>query len=243
MPMYWIYLLLFAFIVLIPKVINGDRLFLAEDDQESLLIFFVGAIGLLIYLWKENQFRFQLRERVKLQKETSRVSRDLADSYSYIAEINRKMEIVKNIALGLPETDAITPERLKEVYESIMEAVGLLGKTDVFFLCVVDIQSGVIEKKLDVRGKRCPVFNYQEFAKRTETVIREGDYCIIRSPRRVKGNLAFIVLRKKIGVVEDPEIFKALAAQALFLFSIEQEQIVAKKQEEKKLSEIIGAKS
>ncbi|MFZ1735924.1 MAG: hypothetical protein WAU31_03250, partial [Candidatus Moraniibacteriota bacterium] len=62
--MYWIYLTLFVFIVLVPKVINGDRLFLAEDDQESLLIFFVGAIGLLIYLWKENQLRFQLSEKV-----------------------------------------------------------------------------------------------------------------------------------------------------------------------------------
>ncbi len=241
--MYWIYLTLFVFIVLVPKVINGDRLFLAEDDQESLLIFFVGAIGLLIYLWKENQLRFQLSEKVKLQKETSRVSRDLADSYSYIAEINRKMEIVKNIALGLPETAAITPERLKEVYESIMEALGLLGKTDVFFLCVVDLRSGVIKKKFDVRGKRCPVLNYQELAKRTETVIREGDYCIIRSPRRVKGSLAFVVLRKKTGTVEDPEIFKALAAQALFLFSTEQEQIATKKEEEAKLLETVGAKS
>jgi hypothetical protein len=50
----------------------------------------------------------------------------------------------------------------------------------------------------------------------------------------VKGCLAFVVLRKKNGVVEDPEIFKALAAQALFLHSIEQEQLEAKKKEEKK---------
>lgn len=241
--MYWIYLALFVLIVLIPKIINGDRLFLVEDDQESLLIFFVGAIGLLIYLWKENQLRFQLREKVKLQKETSRVSRDLADSYSYIAEINRKMEIVKNIALGLPETAAITPDRIKEVYESIMEALALLGKTDVFFLCVVDIRSGVVEKKFDVRGKRCPVLKYQELAKRTETVIREGDYCIIRSPRRVKGRLAFVVLRKKTGIVEDPEIFKALAAQALFLFSAEQEQLATKKADREVLPEAVTAKS
>lgn len=241
--MYWIYLSLFVLIVLIPKIINGDRLFLVEDDQESLLIFFVGAIGLLIYLWKENQLRFQMREKLKLQKETSRVSRDLADSYSYIAEINRKMEIVKNIALGLPETASITPERLKEVYESIMEALALLGKTDVFFLCIVDVRSGVIEKKFDVRGKRCPVLKYQDLAKRTETVIREGDYCIIRSPRRVRGCLAFIVLRKKTGTVEDPEIFKALAAQALFLFSAEQEQLAAKKTEKREAAEPVISKS
>ena len=36
--MYWIYLALFVLIVLIPKIINGDRFFV-EDDQESLLIF------------------------------------------------------------------------------------------------------------------------------------------------------------------------------------------------------------
>ncbi len=232
--MYWIYLSLFVLIVIIPKLISGDRLFLLEDDQESLLIFFVGAIGLLLYLWKENQFRFLLREKVKIQKEASRVSKDLADSYSYIAEINRKMEIVKNIALGLPETASVTPERLKEVYESIMEAVALLGKTDAFFLCIVDVRSGDVEKKFDVRGKRCPVLKYRELAKRSETVMREGEYVVIRSSRRMRGCLAFITLRKKNGVVEDPEIFKALASQALFLYSIEQEQSEAKKREEKK---------
>ena len=45
--MYWIYLALFVLIVLIPKIINGDRLFLVEDDQESLLIFFGKGAGTL----------------------------------------------------------------------------------------------------------------------------------------------------------------------------------------------------
>ncbi len=241
--MYWIYLALFVFVVLIPKLVNGDRLFLTEDDQESLLIFFVGAIGLLIYLWKENQLRFQMREKVKFQKETSRVSRDLADSYSYIAEINRKMEIVKNIALGLPETAEITPDRLKEVYASIMEAIASLGKTETFFLCIVDMRSGTVEKKLDVRGKRCPAFPYRELAKRSETVLREGEYCIIRSPRRVKGFLAFVILRKKTGTVDDPELFKALAAQALFLFSTEQERVAEKDGGGRKSQQAVIAKT
>lgn len=232
--MYWIYLSLFVLIVVLPKLVSGDRWFLLEDDQESILIFFVGAIGLLLYLWKENQFRFLLREKVKIQKEASRVSKDLADSYSYIAEINRKMEIVKNIALGLPETSSITPERVKEVYESILEALALLGKTDAFFLCIADARSGEVSKKFDARGRRCPLLKYQDLAKRSESVIREGEYVIIRSPKRIKGRFAFIVLRKKNGAVDDPEIFKALAAQALFLYSIEQEQSETKKKEEKK---------
>ncbi len=232
--MYWIYLFLFVIIVLVPKIITGDRLFLREEDQESLLIFFIGSIGLLIFLWKENQLRFQVREKVKIQKEASRVSKDLAESYSYIAEINRKMDILKNIALGLPETASITPERMKEIYESIMEALLLLGKTDAFFLCVVDIRSGDVEKKFDAHGKKCPVLDYRELAKRSETVMREGEYVIIRSPRKIKGCLAFIALRKKNGVLDDPEIFKALAAQALFLYSVEREQAELKKKEEKK---------
>lgn len=218
-------------IVIIPKVISGDRLFLLEDDQESLLIFFVGAIGLLLYLWKENQLRFHLREKIKIQKEASRVSRDLADSYSYIAEINRKMDILKNVARGLPETASITPERMKEVYESIMEALSILGKTEIFFLCVVDMRTGEIKKKMDVRGKRFPVLDFVEISKHTELIIRSGEYVIIRSPRRIKGCLSFVILRKKNGEVEDPEIFKALAAQTLFLYSIERDQAEAKNKE------------
>ncbi len=222
--MYWIYLLLFVVIVIVPKIVNGDRLFLREDDQESLLIFFVGAIGLLIYLWKENQLRFHLREKVKIQKEATRVSRDLADSYSYIAEINRKMDILKNIALGLPETTAITPERMKEVYASILEALSLLGKTDSYFLRIIDIRTGNVEKRLDAKGKRCPSLDYVELSRRSETILREGDYVVIRSPRRIKGCFAFVILRKRNGDLEDPEIFKALATQSLFLYSIEREQ-------------------
>lgn len=222
--MYWIYLSLFILIVVLPKVVNGDRLFLREDDQESILIFFIGAVGLLLYLWKENQLRFHVREKLKIQKEATRVSRDLADSYSYIAEINRKMDILKNIALGLPETTAVTPERMQEVYESIMEAVSLLGKTDTFSLSIVETRSGRVEKCLDMGGKKCPALDYGSIGKRSELMIRQGEYIVIRSPRRLKGRLAFIILKKKNGMLEDPEIFKALAAQALFLHSIEREQ-------------------
>ena len=220
----WIYLALFVLVVLLPKIINGDQFFLREDDQESILIFVVGTAGLCLFLWKERQLRFHLREKVKIQKEASRVSRDLADSYSYIAEINRKMDILKNIALDLPETGSVTPERMKEVYESITEALSLLGKTDSFCLSIVDLRSGKVEKKLEGSGESCPVPDFRALSKRSESVIKEGEYIIIKSPKRVKGHLAFVVLRKKNGDLEDPEIFKALAAQALFLDSIEREQ-------------------
>jgi len=218
--MYWIYFI----VVTVPEVINGNGSFLFEDDRESLLIFFVGAIGLFIYLWKENQLQFYVREKTRIQKETFRVSRDLADSYSYIAEINRKMDILKNIALGLPETSAVTPERMEELYADILEALALLGKTKSFFLCIVDVRIGKILKMLDMRGQNCPDIDFSALAKRGENVIREGDYIIVRSPRRTRGCLAFILFRKKNGIIEDAEIFKALASQALFLYSREVEE-------------------
>lgn len=229
--MYWIYLALFVAIVLVPEVISGDRFFLREDDQESLLIFFVGATGLLLYLWKENQLRFHMRERTRLQKETTRISRDLADSYSYIAEINRKMEILKNIALGLPETASFTPEKIREVYESILSALSVLGKTETYFLVIVEARSGTVEKSFSSGKKEQPSIGYASLLRRSELIVREGDYVVIRSPRRVKGRAAFVLLRKRNDDIEDPEIFKALAAQALFLATLERERLSEKSAE------------
>src|SRR3989344_5027965 len=100
--MYWIYLSIFVAVVFMPMLVQGGLFFLAEDTVEALIIFCLGALGFLIYLAKDKALIRLIREKILLQKQTNIITRDLSDSYSYIGELNRKFDIVKNLAFHLP---------------------------------------------------------------------------------------------------------------------------------------------
>jgi hypothetical protein len=219
--MYWIYLLIFILAILVPKLIGRDFLFLAEEDMETIAIFLLGSTGFFLYLWKEKQVQDHVTDKARLEKEATKISRDLMDSYSYIGAINRKLDILKNIALGLPEKSAFTPEKQKEVYDSIVEAISVLGKTDVFILRFVHFESGRVEKEIQI-GK--PSFGHVDcraLAGDEKAFHTLGRCHVIRSPKSLGSYGAFIILDSRDGASEDAEILKALASQALFLFVLE----------------------
>lgn len=222
--MYWIYLIIFLAAVAVPQLIQGDVSWLDQEELETMSIFLLGSTGFFLYLWKEKQMRQHISDKLRLQKETTKISRDLMDSYSYIGEINRKLDILKNIALGLPETGAFTPEKQKEVYDSIIEAVSVLTKSEEFILRFVDCQSGKIEKEMRM-GK--PKFDHRDchlLAKDDREVYSFEDCFVVRAPRLVGTHGAFIILDSKASALEDPGLLKALASQALFLFTLHERE-------------------
>jgi len=81
--MYWIYLTIFVLAVLVPDIVpHGSTVFhLGEEQLEEILIFFLGLGGFLIFRWKEKQSNANLREKIKIQKEASQISKSLTDTY------------------------------------------------------------------------------------------------------------------------------------------------------------------
>lgn len=219
--MYWIYLLIFIIAVLIPEIISRDFGPIGEERAEELFIFIIGIISFLLIYFREKQLFSSQKEKAKYQREASRIFRDLKDSYSYIGEINRKLEILKNIALGLPEKSSLTFDREQEIYDSIMEAVKMLSKTSNFSIRFVNSVSNEIEREL--KGKTSFKVNINKNLIgniKNNCAVEAENYLLICSPRSIDNINAWIIIaRKKSQLMENIEILKALASQALFLFA------------------------
>jgi hypothetical protein len=59
-----------------------------------------------------------------------------------------------------------------------------------------------------------------------EKTVCDLEHCyVIRAPKTMGSYAAFIIMDNKVTVGEDVEILKALASQALFLFTLERQRI------------------
>lgn len=219
--MYWIYLILFVLAVFTPDLIRRDFSFLDEERAEELFIFILGATTFLIFLWKEKQLNLQLREKTKIQREASIASRDLTDTYSYIGEINRKMDILKDVALGITEGTALTSEKETEIYQSIIHAIQMFSKSSHISLQFINAQNGKIIREIKSSKKaKCNTIN-EKMAKEKRNFLETDMAFFIRSPKSANDIVACIAIEKRTERqrLEDPELIKALASQALFLFT------------------------
>lgn len=226
--MYWIYLLIFIIAVLIPEIIARSFGPIGEERAEELSIFIIGVISFIVIYLREKQLFSSRKEKAEYQREASRIFKDLKDSYSYIGEINRKLEILKNIALGLPENSSLTPDSEKEIYDSIMEAVKMLVKTNNFSIRFINSISNEIER--EIKGQRSFKVNINKNLLgeiENNCVVEAENYLLICSPRKIDNISAWIIIaRKKSQLMENIEILKALASQALFLYAFSKKTVL-----------------
>lgn len=215
--MRWIYLFFFLLILLVPEVIIRDYGVIREEHLESLSILLVGIMASTVFLWREKQLSQHMADKRRYQQEVSDVSKDLVNSYSYIGEINRQLEILKNIALGLPEGDEFTEEKRKEVFDAILEAVLVFSRTESFVLRFVHCEDGRIE---DEMGMGKPVFSEKtaDLLGHDRKTFRIGEHSVVRTAKPLDGYAAFILLDRTQVSDEDAEFLQAVASQALFLF-------------------------
>ncbi len=222
--MYWIYLVIFILIILTPKLISNDFGFLHEEDVEALLIFCFGTFGFMIYLAKEKALLRVFREKLHLQKQANIITRDLSDSYSYIGEMNRKLDIVKDLIFRLPQStaEAFAKDR-SSIYASLLETVSLLTKTDQVILCFVDTKAKEVQKTVQKESVESFTIKFtpERLLSAGKFFWEEEDCMIVRSPKQARGVASFIVFAKTRNSFEDGEVFKILASQALLLYCVE----------------------
>lgn len=219
--MYWIYLIFFVLIILTPKVIQEGIFSLREEDFESLVIFCFGILGFALYLAKEKALLRTFQEKLHLQKQKNVITKDLSDSYSYIGEMNRKFDIVKELIFRLPKdaTDTL-PKKRPESLLAILETAKVFAKSERVSLCFLNTQTKNIEKVLSSsRGRIFDAFDAEKLLSSKNTFWEEGNFAIARSPAQTKGIVAYIIFYKTSNHIEDADVFKILASQALLLFS------------------------
>jgi hypothetical protein len=221
--MYFVYLALFILIVLTPKIIQDGVLFFREEDVESLIIFCFGVFAFTLYLAKEKALLRVFQEKLHLQKKTNIITKDLSDSYSYIGGMNRKFDIVKDLIFHLPNdtADALS-EKKPETYQSILQAVHLLAKVEGVSLRFVNVKTKKLEKVVENEpSEQFSPFEAEILLAPKKVFWENNGHAIVRSPRQAKNTVAYIIFPKTTNHIEDVEMFKILASQALLLYCVD----------------------
>lgn len=222
--MYWFYLAIFIIAVLVPDIIRTDFYFLTETRLEELLIFLLGMIGFLIFAFKEHQLFIQKEEKAKSQKRLKQAAKDLVDSYSYIGEVNRKMDILMQIGLGLADRSEISKKKEKEIYYTIIDAANSLMKAKCSHLRFVDLKNQRTRKEISA-GSECHRIKNSELVGMGDNVNikRKNGYLVAASFKQIDNVKGYLIVEGynelEAENINNQEILKFLAMQALFLYT------------------------
>lgn len=213
--MYWVYLLLCVLVILTPEFIQTGTWVLSEDDFESLVIFAFGTLGLLLYISKEKAFFQAYEEKVILQKKTNTISKDLSQSYSYIGEMNRKLDVIQEVIFELPRKTLIKRKKHTDLYKPILEAAKVFARTDKAALLIIDIKHKVCTE--EIGGHLLKRYDPEYLLGVKKSFWTEDQILIVRSPYAAGGKHVFLLLEKVTNHSEDMEHLQILASQALLL--------------------------
>lgn len=122
--MYWLYFFLFIAAISAPIIIEGESLYVSEDMREAGVILVTGAVAFVLYVLKEKSLLRHVREKLWFQQKNSAITKDLSQSYSYIGEVNRKVDILRsmmNRLVEMREANADEERMLWEVLDTIMQ--------------------------------------------------------------------------------------------------------------------------
>lgn len=227
--MEWYYLIIFILAVMVPRLVTEDIFGLSPEMVEEIIIFILGLIGFAFFLTKRYQLRINIIEKEKEHRKLQQTAKDLVESYSYIGEINRKMDLLMQIGIGLTNHGNIEKHKENEIYKSILEASNFLLKAETSLLMFVDTRENRIKKELCLDNK-CGCFNRSpEFLKMEKNVFikKEGEYMIATSQKEMGGVRAYLIAKSfdqfQANDNNNQEILKYMASQALFLYSSSQQ--------------------
>lgn len=223
--MYWVYLLIFILAVLTPDIIQRDFYGVDQERVEEAMIFLLGLTGVSFFIIKEYQLLIQKKEQEKNLKRLDQTVKDLAESYSYIGEVNRKMDILMQVSLGISDRASLNKKQEKEIYYSILNASNFLMKGDCAFLRFVNIENNKLEKEVKM-SEGCPSsVKNSELTEMKEgiNIKKDGKFLIIASHQKIRNIKSFLIIygysEQEEKSPNNVEILKVLASQALFLYS------------------------
>jgi hypothetical protein len=222
--MYWVLIFTFVIAVILPEIIPDSLTFVSDEVLESIGILILGIIAIVIFVRNEKRIKVERLENARYRKQLEQSTKDLADSYSYIGEVNRKMDILMNVAVGFADRSLEDKNAEEETYISIANTAKFIMKGDNASLVFYDYgQNRVCKEKFTAGGNS--LSNRAELIAigKKETLKKIKDRIIIASSHIVKNVRSFIIID---GYMEDEErsvsnieIMKVLASQSLFIYS------------------------
>jgi hypothetical protein len=223
--MYWLFLVIFIITIMTPDIVRGGMFGIQEERIEEFLIFILGMIGFLFFIIKEHQLEAQKKEKLKEQRRLQQTSKDLVDSYSYIGEINRKMDMLMQIGSDLSSGESMNKRRESEIFRSIIDAAIFLLRGKASSLIFYDVEVKRVVKEI-CSDKKCQLIQKnEEFFNMGENIYIKTieDFMVFSSNRTTHDIRSYLVVK---GFDEfqgqdnnNQEILKYLAVQALFIYS------------------------
>ncbi|HAI74552.1 MAG TPA: hypothetical protein DCS28_00765 [Candidatus Moranbacteria bacterium] len=223
--MYWIFAILFSIAVLIPDIIRNDTDFLMEERAEEAAIFVLGSIAFLTFIINERKIALQKKEKEIAQKKMSQTVKDLVDSYSYIGEVNRKIDILMGVALGLTERSTLDRKKEKETYESIATAANFLLKANCSMIRFINLKTRRTEKEIKIpECANISVSNNNLIGMNENINIKkQNGLLIVSSPQIINNAKGYLIISdydaQEEGKPKNTEILKLFASQAIFLYA------------------------
>jgi len=222
--MYWLLLITFMIAVILPEIVTGNLPFIRSEVIESIGILILGIFALIIFVRNEKKIKAERLENIKYRKQLDQSIKDLADSYSYIGEVNRKMDILMNVALGFADRSLGDKSAEEEIYSSIANTAKFIMKGDNASLIFYDYsQNRICKEKFTSGGNSLSNRSELTSMKKDETLKKIKDRIIIASSHVVKNIRSFIIvdgyLEDEERSVSNIEILKVLASQSLFIYS------------------------
>ncbi len=241
--MYWIFAILFSIAVLIPDIIRDKTFFLVEERAEEVAIFILGSVAFLTFIRNERKIALQKKEKEIAQKKMSQTVKDLVDSYSYIGEVNRKIDLLMGVALGLTERSTLDKKKEKEIYESIVTAANFLLKATCSMIRFVNLKTNRTEKEVKIPECANISVANNDLIKMNEhvNVKKQNGLFIVSSPQTINNVKSYLIIDgydpQEEGKPKNTEILKLFASQAIFLYAyMLKEENNGYRRDEKKVS-------
>ena len=213
--MYWVIFFIFLLTALAPFWVREEVFGIEQQAFETLLFLLGGFFLLLLYLRKNRQYRRILREHRVCRREMRDASRDLTSTYAYIGEVNRKVDILRDVILHLSSS---APS--EKMFFTILEALSIFSGSDFLYLEIVDREEKHVLQSFSSKEGWKPSLDEQKLweKNREKKVIEVPGRYLIRAPRTLRGYRARLLIKKNTLRQKDVEILQALTAQALFLY-------------------------
>lgn len=222
--MYWIFFILFSIGILVPDIIRDDIHFLSEERAEEATLLLLGATGFLIYLFKEKELLSEKKEKEKNKKKLDETGKDLIESYSYIGEVNRKIDMLIGVMLNLSEGKVANRKKEKEAYLSIADAARAILRGENATLLFYNAKEDKIEESVSIGESR-----FQIDKKKIKSIggivniKKDKGFIIISSPHKIGDIRSYLKVEEYAEEEEkkpkNGEILKMLVSQALFAYS------------------------
>lgn len=224
--MYWLYVVTFVCVLLVPRFVVEGWLpqVINREVSEIIYIFVFSTLAFVLYIIRDYQWVHQKKELEERRKEGSRLTRELASSYSYIGEVNRRVEILQEVTLDMPELLENGNKEGKNIYHDVLRAIQIFSGCQDF---VVILHSPEKKKKYTElclpNSKTTSIareINLVDFigGKKTQFTKEDGThYSVVKASGTISNVYCLGVFQRNSLRSEVTDLIRPLLMQILFL--------------------------